>query len=183
MFCSVQTLLMKEFMFTVPRQINVVSPALDFAGPSRYETSTWCIYMWCGVSFRSLFVVVLILQVVLPPVWVKYGLDCVQRCRLAATTGAHCPLMLAPTALTQSTAHYCDRQLHRQHGELRCACPTHASSDSTDLQVMRYVLPSTPLCFSTPSMAGWDALVPTEHRNTVIPPPAPPPRLSSTVSA
>jgi TPR repeat protein len=49
--------------------------------------------MWHGVSLHAFLVMLLAVQFLIPPVWVKHGLDCLQRCRLAATTGAHCPLM------------------------------------------------------------------------------------------
>jgi len=142
-----------------------------------YKVIVWGTDMWRGFSFRTLFVVLLAVQVLIPPAWVKRGLDCALRCRLAATTGAHCPLMYG--AHQTKPPHHCHEQGSASSApELRCNC-SHASPSSSTLDVIRCVLPQVVTVTAIPlalpqSFAPVPPLV-----TSFLTPPDPPPRALS----
>ena len=123
---------------------------------------------------HTLLVVVLIAQVLVPPVWIKYGLDCVRRCHFAATAGAHCPLM--NDAHQNKTPHHC----HAQGTALSPAgwhCHCSHSSPSL-LNIPHFVLPQmvrvvrTTVAFCHTSEPGL------LYSDRYLTPPDPPPRPS-----
>lgn len=126
-------------------------------------------------------IVLLALQVLIPPAWVKHGLDCFQRCRLAAATGAHCPLMYG--ARTTKSQHHCQEHPSAPaHGEVRCHCSSSSPSAST-LDVARFVLPRIVTVMDSrtaqPQVAEPVVLLVETFRT----PPDPPPRLRAVCSS
>lgn len=90
-------------------------------------------------SLHSLIVTLLAIQFLVPPAWVKHGLDCWQRCRLAAMTGVHCPLMYG--AHHAKSTHHCPEHASAMSPpELRCRC-SHSSTSPSSLDVVRFVVP------------------------------------------
>lgn len=108
-------------------------------GKDRLQHLRWCTDMWRGSSFHALLVVLLALQVLVPPAWMQHGLECALRCRLAATTGVHCPLRY--TAQQANPRQHCPEQASAPSpAELRCHC-SHCSPSPSTLDGTRFVLP------------------------------------------
>ena len=129
-----------------------------------------------GRVFHTFFVVLLAVQVLLPPSWVKPGLDCMQRCRLAATTGAHCPLRYGAQHAT-SLHHHHEQASPSSSSEWRCNCP-HSSPSLSTFDVIRFVLPQRTTVVASVLMHLQFSHPVVVLGETCLAPPDPPPRPS-----
>lgn len=147
---------------------------VDMTAESSYINSSWCTDMWRGFSSHSFFVTLLALQLLVPPTWVKHGLDCLQRCRLAATTGAHCPLMEG--AHQEKSTHHCHEQASAtSSSEWRCHC-SHASSSLSTLDIIHFVLPQRITVIASSLISAQASAPLIQYGEQIISPPDPPPR-------
>lgn len=132
--------------------------------------------MWRGGTFHTLFVVLIAVQVLFPLHWVKQSLDCFQHCRLAATTGAHCPLLRGAQPVT-SSPHCHEPAASPSVPEWRCNCSQSSPSLST-LDMVHFIVPHgvtvVASVFVLPQFSH-PAVVLIE---TCLAPPDPPPRPS-----
>lgn len=147
---------------------------MDIPLSPSYKTLGWYTGMWRRFPFHTFLVVLLALQFLIPPSWVKYGLDCLQRCRLAATTGSHCPLMY--DVHQSKSQHHCQDQTSATSSpELRCGCP-HSSTSPSSLDVVRFVLPQLVLTMEASVVLAQSSDPVVFLVATFIFPPDPPPR-------
>lgn len=155
-----------------------LTPAgVDIATVSGYKAVGWCTDMRRGFSFHSFFVTLLAVQFLVPPTWVQHGLDCLQRCRLAATTGAHCPLMEG--AHQEKSTHHCHEQASAtSSSEWRCNC-SHASPSLSTLDVIHFVLPQRVTVIASSLIYAQASIPLIQYGEQIISPPDPPPRAFS----
>ncbi|MBM4256121.1 MAG: hypothetical protein FJ147_09515 [Deltaproteobacteria bacterium] len=139
--------------------------------------------MWRTLSFRTSIAAVLALLSLAPPSLGWRGvIDCARRCQLAATTGAHCPLMYGVHHST--SRHHCHEQQTTKHTPaLRCACPQSSSPTASPPEGTHFLVPPAYrlLTVSTNRFAVLEPHLVILF--SIIPPPDPPPRLASLHSA
>jgi hypothetical protein len=154
-----------------------MTPGVDIPTVTSYNASGWRTDMWRGGSFHALVVVLLALQFPLPPSWVKHGLECFQRCRLAAPTGAHCPLMYG--ARQSKTHQHCqDRTSAVSPLEWRSHCAP-VSPSLSSLDAPRFVLPQSVILIAFPFTQPCPVEPVVLLRDSFLTPPDPPPRTPS----
>jgi hypothetical protein len=147
---------------------------MDIPQLTSYNAFGWCTDMWRGCSLHTFFVALLATQLLVPLTWVQHGLDCFQRCRLAATTGAHCPVMY--NAHTTKPQHHChEQEAARASPELRCNC-SHAPSSLSTLDAPRFVLPQARTFLDAPSLSLFTCEFAVQYCGRYLTPPDPPPR-------
>ncbi|MGH7964268.1 MAG: hypothetical protein ACRERD_21000 [Candidatus Binatia bacterium] len=147
---------------------------MDFPRVINYDPLGWWTDMRRGCSFHTVFAVLLALQVLVPPAWVKHGLDCRRHCRLAATTGAHCPSQ--HNAHPVKPRHHCHEPAATPSSAvLRCHCSQSATSLAS-LDVPRFVVPQVVTATASP-LTLRQSLDPVMRLvETFRTPPDPPPR-------
>jgi hypothetical protein len=147
---------------------------MDIPKITSYNALGWCTDMWRGFSLHTFFVALLAAQFLIPPTWVKHGWDCLQRCRLAATTGAHCPLMEG--AHSAKPQHHCHEQEATQSSpEWRCHC-SQASPSLSTLDTPRFVLPQGVTLADATSLSSSPREPALRSGDQSLTPPDPPPR-------
>jgi hypothetical protein len=97
-----------------------------------------------------------------------------------ATPGSHCPLKYAAQQQRASTEHHCPmlNHLDQQHQrEWRCnCCPSQSSPSSSEISILRFLLPHLPTSKPTPSETNLFAANTVQLPTGTLTPPDPPPR-------
>ena len=147
---------------------------MDITTAGSYKIVGWRTDMWRGCSFYTFLVTLLAIQFLVPLTWVQQGLDCTRRCRLAATTGMHCPLMY--NAQNTKSQHHChEQESARSSLEVRCNCSP-ASPLSSTLDAPRFVLPQVVTFTASPFTRPHTVEPIISFVDIFLVPPDPPPR-------